>query len=165
MAYCGNCKKQIDDGSAFCPYCGSKNVMPQGRKVCPSCGAQIQDGQLFCKNCGTACGSSSAKQQYQPTGSKDQNNRGFNNAVQYQQANSTTPAKAGFEISGIRALYVLMAVCILFCWPVGIYALYCALKAPKAGSKAEADAIVRKATNVCWIGLGIMLVLVVIAML
>lgn len=46
MSYCPNCGKQIAEGSAFCPECGTKqgspqpvrrNTTPRGRLHCPSC--------------------------------------------------------------------------------------------------------------------------------
>ncbi|MBQ2927839.1 MAG: zinc-ribbon domain-containing protein [Oscillospiraceae bacterium] len=46
MSYCPNCGKEIIEGAAFCPECGTKqngwqparrNTTPRGRLHCPSC--------------------------------------------------------------------------------------------------------------------------------
>lgn len=47
---CPNCKKQINDDSSFCQYCGSKIVV---ENKCPHCGAHpLPKDSKFCPDCG-----------------------------------------------------------------------------------------------------------------
>lgn len=47
---CQNCKKQIDEDSNFCKYCGSKVVIAN---KCPHCGATpLPKDAKFCPDCG-----------------------------------------------------------------------------------------------------------------
>lgn len=58
---CRNCKKEIPEGSEFCPYCG-KNLKNETEQVteekemkgniCSSCKKEIPDGSEFCPYCG-----------------------------------------------------------------------------------------------------------------
>lgn len=48
---CPNCKKQIDEDSNFCKYCGNKVVVAN---KCPHCGATpLPKDAKFCPDCGT----------------------------------------------------------------------------------------------------------------
>lgn len=47
---CRSCGKELSEGTAFCPYCGARQVKPP--RVCPSCGRQVEDGMVFCPDCG-----------------------------------------------------------------------------------------------------------------
>ncbi|MBO6231220.1 MAG: zinc ribbon domain-containing protein [Ruminiclostridium sp.] len=47
---CRNCSHPLPSGSAYCPYCGQKQVT---RVSCPQCGAIIPEGAVFCMRCGT----------------------------------------------------------------------------------------------------------------
>jgi hypothetical protein len=47
--YCANCKKQIDDGSSFCEYCGEQIVYDY---YCNNCGNPVDDVSQFCGHCG-----------------------------------------------------------------------------------------------------------------
>ena len=46
---CRNCKKQIPDDSAFCPFCGEE-VIPDN--ICPNCRRDLPDDSAFCPFCG-----------------------------------------------------------------------------------------------------------------
>ena len=81
MAFCTQCGKEIKDGSAFCPYCGSTVVSPvktepvsseqpadhaegarTGQKpaassgpakaFCTQCGRELKAGSPYCPYCG-----------------------------------------------------------------------------------------------------------------
>jgi len=87
--FCGNCGKQVQEGSPFCPNCGSKaNVAaetaaavqnpepspaPEIKPVfCGNCGKQVQEGSPFCPNCGTKAGAGNAAQDATPAGNRQQ---------------------------------------------------------------------------------------------
>lgn len=46
---CQHCGKEIENGSAFCLYCGAK-IVPT--ITCPHCNALIPEGDAFCMSCG-----------------------------------------------------------------------------------------------------------------
>lgn len=46
---CQNCGKEIENGSSFCIYCGTK-VVPT--ITCPHCNTPIPEGDVFCMGCG-----------------------------------------------------------------------------------------------------------------
>lgn len=46
---CKSCGKEIDDGSKFCPECGTKVIL---KKICPNCGTEVDFKQKFCSECG-----------------------------------------------------------------------------------------------------------------
>lgn len=46
---CQKCGKLLPDGSMFCNYCGTKQVV---KKVCSSCGAELPSDAMFCHVCG-----------------------------------------------------------------------------------------------------------------
>ena len=47
--FCSNCGKELADGSMFCNYCGTKQIV---KKVCSSCGAELPSDAMFCHVCG-----------------------------------------------------------------------------------------------------------------
>ena len=58
---CRSCGKMINEGSAFCPYCGAGTgpvvrpgsaPAPQVKAKCPNCGADLIEGSKFCMMCG-----------------------------------------------------------------------------------------------------------------
>lgn len=51
MAICPDCKKQVQDGSAFCDNCGAK--IPE-TVFCTNCGEQISTTLTKCPKCGTS---------------------------------------------------------------------------------------------------------------
>lgn len=158
MGYCKYCGKPMDDGAAFCPNCGNQNTaqgnMRENAQACTVCGAQIKPGQLFCDNCGTAYQPNiNAQQQMQPS---------VNSSVQYQQTDTSGLGSSSFKPSGMGLLYVATVFAVLFCWPAAIYGIYCIIKAPKAVTKEEGDAMVRKGTKTCFIAGGIVLVILLI---
>ena len=74
--FCGNCGKQVQEGSPFCPNCGSKASAtsetttamqnpepvpaPENKPVfCGNCGKQVQEGSPFCPNCGSKASATS----------------------------------------------------------------------------------------------------------
>lgn len=50
IMYCSNCGKELADGSMFCNYCGTKQIV---KKVCSSCGTELPFDAVFCHICGT----------------------------------------------------------------------------------------------------------------
>ncbi|HTQ09067.1 MAG TPA: zinc ribbon domain-containing protein [Fimbriimonadaceae bacterium] len=56
MATCVSraCGQTIDDGFAFCPYCGTDNRPPENRPPIPNCAHQDVEGGGFCVLCGEA---------------------------------------------------------------------------------------------------------------
>lgn len=46
--FCGNCGKQINEGSNFCSNCGFKN--DDSKSLCPKCGNEVKG--FFCGMCG-----------------------------------------------------------------------------------------------------------------
>ena len=49
---CNNCKREIENDSEFCEYCGKKVEKESEKLFCTSCGKQIECNSLFCKHCG-----------------------------------------------------------------------------------------------------------------
>ena len=49
---CKNCGKEVSEGSAFCPFCGTK-VEEEQSLFCRNCGKENQEGAVFCAFCGT----------------------------------------------------------------------------------------------------------------
>ncbi len=151
MKNCNQCGTQVSDSAAFCPYCGAK-FTAESEQTCPVCGTKLKAGQVFCSNCGSPCTASDVSQQEQ---------------TQTQQTYRQPPQSsntAGFKLTGVGMLTFLALFCCFFLVtiPVGIYGIYCASKAPKASSKAEGDAIIRKGTNACLIAAAILFVCVFI---
>ena len=51
---CNNCKREIENDSEFCEYCGKKVEKESEKLFCTSCGKQIECNSLFCKHCGAS---------------------------------------------------------------------------------------------------------------
>lgn len=49
---CKECKKQVPDNSAFCPFCGAK-IETSTPYTCKNCGAKYPEDSAFCPYCGT----------------------------------------------------------------------------------------------------------------
>lgn len=49
---CWKCNAPIEDGALFCPVCGEKQEVSQGR-FCPICGNGLEADDVFCPLCGT----------------------------------------------------------------------------------------------------------------
>lgn len=57
---CPNCGREVKNGTAFCPGCGTKMaeqpqpdyVAPQAVKTCPECGKELPADAGFCTSCG-----------------------------------------------------------------------------------------------------------------
>lgn len=58
---CSNCEKEIEEGTKFCPFCGTEQVIPQQEQenneentvVCPNCNTELSKDAKFCNKCGT----------------------------------------------------------------------------------------------------------------
>ena len=51
---CNGCKREIENDSEFCEYCGKKVKKEFENLFCSSCGKQIENNSLFCKHCGAS---------------------------------------------------------------------------------------------------------------
>lgn len=55
--FCPYCKKEIEDDSLFCSFCGSKIEQQESKEkqqsTCDACGAALEEGAAFCSACGT----------------------------------------------------------------------------------------------------------------
>lgn len=49
---CPNCGGDINNGSAFCSFCGAKIITETKGKVCPNCNASVDENDVFCNSCG-----------------------------------------------------------------------------------------------------------------
>jgi len=54
---CSGCKREIENDSEFCEYCGKKVQEDSEKMFCSSCGKPLENGSLFCKHCGASVGS------------------------------------------------------------------------------------------------------------
>lgn len=54
---CWKCNASIEDDALFCPVCGEKQEVSQGR-FCPICGSGLEADDVFCSVCGTNLNSS-----------------------------------------------------------------------------------------------------------
>jgi len=54
---CKVCKREIEDDSKFCEYCGAEVEKESENLFCSSCGKPIENNSLFCKHCGASVGS------------------------------------------------------------------------------------------------------------
>ena len=56
--FCPYCKKEIEDDSLFCSFCGSKIEQQESKEkqqsTCDACGAALEEGAAFCSACGAA---------------------------------------------------------------------------------------------------------------
>ena len=66
--YCTNCRKEIPDGSTFCPECGKETSKPAASGlVCPKCGSNNIDIQLHQEETGSQT-TTKTKSKYKETG-------------------------------------------------------------------------------------------------
>lgn len=57
---CSNCEKEIAEGTKFCPFCGTEQVISQPEQetveesavICPNCGNELSGEAKFCNKCG-----------------------------------------------------------------------------------------------------------------
>ena len=55
--YCKSCGKEIDDNSAFCQFCGTKQnenkkiSVIENTKICSVCGEEYKSGKGYCPFC------------------------------------------------------------------------------------------------------------------
>lgn len=151
MALCGKCGSLAADGSAFCGICGAP--LPSSRRTCPKCHNPMSENMQFCDQCGERYREPDpppvppAPPQPKPL-----------------ERTSNTAVVVGSKSTGSGLLAALSTICILFCWPAAIYGFYCLNKANKASAKAEADAYIQKGKNGCFIGLGIVAIIVIIGL-
>jgi len=83
---CNHCKKEIQEGAKFCPYCGQK---VEQINVCPNCGQITRSGDLFCMECGWKVGGAETETQERDNGSNI-----FKTAPNEESNNSSTPQRA-----------------------------------------------------------------------
>lgn len=98
---CNHCKKEIQEGSKFCPYCGQK---VEQVFVCPNCGQSIRFGDLFCMECGCKVGEAETETKDQENGSTI-----HQTASKEEPNNSSTPRRA--ERQTKTSLYAGIIAC------------------------------------------------------
>ena len=99
---CSHCKKEIQEGSKYCPYCGQK--VEQVIK-CPNCGNSIRPGDIFCMCCGKKVGSVEIDSHMQDNCSDIQKT-----APKEESNNSSTPLNA--KMRSKTPLYVGIIACV-----------------------------------------------------
>ena len=99
---CSHCKKEIQEGSKYCPYCGQK--VEQVIK-CPNCGNSIRQGDVFCMSCGCKVGSAESETQKPESVSK------IHQTVANEVSNNSTTTQKAEEKSK-TPLYVGIIACV-----------------------------------------------------
>lgn len=58
LTTCINCREEFEQGSVFCPFCGTnQNAQHENKcRLCKSCGAKINNNVNFCSECGSNIG-------------------------------------------------------------------------------------------------------------
>ena len=99
---CSYCKKEIQEGSKYCPYCGQK--LEQVIK-CPNCGNSIRQGDVFCMSCGCKVGSAETETQKPESVSK------IHQTVANEVSNNSSTTQTAEERSK-TPLYVGIIACV-----------------------------------------------------
>jgi len=99
---CSHCKKEIQEGSKYCPYCGQK--VEQVIK-CPNCGNSIRQGDVFCMSCGCKVGSAESETQKPESVCK------IHQTVANEVSNNSTTTQKAEEKSK-TPLYVGIIACV-----------------------------------------------------
>jgi hypothetical protein len=100
--FCGNCGKEIEEGTKFCTHCGCaiSVVLETVELRCSACGTVLKEGVEFCGNCGNKI-----------------NNVKANSNQDGHSVNATIRVRHGFTL-----FYLICGI--IFCFIGGVFNIY-----------------------------------------